>query len=312
MSLWFLGIGETFFMLSLLRHFLTLFFPKKITNIAERKHIDMKKTLILSLLAALALSLPQHAEGQNILEGTWQLCYPIKKDGGAQELNYVPIWKTFAAPDKFYVIQWRSPNTPSFISTSGTYTFDSDSTFTEEIGYSSSDSDLKGGRTHIKFHMISSNMLLLRYRLPGRETEGTELWRRVLPITPAEFQAAREERGRTKNEIKDQNDVYFVPEKQPEFIGGGEQGLVDYIRENLVQPQQTKGKNMGGRCLLRFIVGKDGNVRDIRVIRSAGEARDKEAIRVAEGLHFKPGQYKGKDVECYVTLPILFDLTERK
>ncbi len=58
-----------------------------------------------------------------------------------------------------------------------------------------------------------------------------------------------------------------------------------------------------------YIVGKDGKVRDVKVVRGADPFLDKEAVRVVKTLNgYKPGKQRGKPVPVQFTIPIRFVL----
>ena len=67
---------------------------------------------------------------------------------------------------------------------------------------------------------------------------------------------------------------------QPQFPGG-ERGLINFINKHREYPYAAYKKGIEGRVLCSFIVGTNGKVSDIRVIRGAGdESLNREAIRV--------------------------------
>jgi protein TonB len=57
---------------------------------------------------------------------------------------------------------------------------------------------------------------------------------------------------------------------------------------------------------LSFVIEKDGNMTDIKVIRSATPTLDKEAIRVLQSIRtkWKPGIKDGRKVRTLYRLPI--------
>ena len=65
-----------------------------------------------------------------------------------------------------------------------------------------------------------------------------------------------------------------------------------------------------GVAVLRGIVGVDGILHDIRVVRSLDAAfgLDEEAIRCVKQWRFRPGTRQGKPVAVYVTIEVAFNL----
>lgn len=96
---------------------------------------------------------------------------------------------------------------------------------------------------------------------------------------------------------------------QPQFPGG-EHGLINYVNKTRVYPYHAYKNKVQGRVLCSFIVGTDGRVSNVRVIRGAGdEALNREAMRViAEMPRWTVGKVGGMAVPVRVVLPIAFRL----
>ena len=96
---------------------------------------------------------------------------------------------------------------------------------------------------------------------------------------------------------------------QPQFPGG-ERGLINFINKTREYPYKAYKKRIQGRVLCSFIVGTDGKVSDIRVIRGAGdESLNREAIRViGEMPKWSVGKVGNHAVPVRVVLPIAFRL----
>ncbi len=96
---------------------------------------------------------------------------------------------------------------------------------------------------------------------------------------------------------------------QPQFPGG-EHGLINYVNRTRVYPYEAYHKRVQGRVLCSFIVGTDGRVSDVRVIRSAGnDLLDREALRViAEMPRWHAGRIGRTPVPVRCVLPIAFRL----
>lgn len=107
----------------------------------------------------------------------------------------------------------------------------------------------------------------------------------------------------------DENYVFQVVEKQPEFPGGNE-ALIKYLGQNIKYPTVAAQNGIQGRVVCRFTVKRDGSVGDVEVVRKGDHpSLDREAIRVIESMpKWKPGQQRGKAVNCKFTLPVVFKL----
>ena len=66
---------------------------------------------------------------------------------------------------------------------------------------------------------------------------------------------------------------------------------------------------ISGVVYVTFVVGKDGKITDVKVLRGIGGGCDEEAIRVVKSMPpWKPGKQRGKAVTVQYNLPIRFTL----
>ena len=109
-----------------------------------------------------------------------------------------------------------------------------------------------------------------------------------------------------------QGGVFTVVEKQPEFEGGSD-AFYRYIANEIKYPLQARQKGVEGRVDVQFVVGKDGSLSDVKVIKGIGAGCDAEAVRVLQNApSFKPGMQNGKPVFVRMVVPITFKLNEGK
>ena len=104
-------------------------------------------------------------------------------------------------------------------------------------------------------------------------------------------------------EESNKNKVYDFVEEMPSFPGGLE-AMFEWIQRNQKKPE---GDPIG-RCILKFVVEKDGSLSGIRVVRSSGnEKLDEESIRLVKTMpRWNPGKQNGENVRCRFTLDIPF------
>ena len=105
-------------------------------------------------------------------------------------------------------------------------------------------------------------------------------------------------------------DVFEVVENMPEFPDGGMPGLMKYLSANIRYPEAAHKAGTQGRVTVQFVVGKDGSIGNVSILRGVDPALDAEAIRVISGMpKWKPGTQKGEPVNVKYTVPVMFRLT---
>lgn len=103
-------------------------------------------------------------------------------------------------------------------------------------------------------------------------------------------------------------EVFTAVEQMPQFPGG-EAELLKYIVSHIKYPTMAAENNIQGRVVVKFVVGKDGRVGEVVVVRGKDPDLDKEAVRVVKTLpNFIPGKMNGQAVSVWYTLPINFKL----
>ena len=107
---------------------------------------------------------------------------------------------------------------------------------------------------------------------------------------------------------QDYNEIFIVAEEMPQFPGG-QGALMKYISENVHYPKEAQEKGIEGSVICSFIVGKDGSITDVEVVRGVDPSLDEEAIRLIKSMpKWEPGRQRGKVVDVRFTLPIVFRL----
>lgn len=96
--------------------------------------------------------------------------------------------------------------------------------------------------------------------------------------------------------------IYKKTEVPPEFVGGKEE-LFNYINKNITYPEDVQK----GNVYVAFVVTKEGDIRDARIVKGINENCDKEALRIIKNMpKWDPGMQKGKIVSSVYGLPIIF------
>ncbi len=143
----------------------------------------------------------------------------------------------------------------------------------------------------------------------------------VAGVPPApDLQPAQEEEDDTVNEEAhnslvvptDSLKAHFifgdVEEIQPSFRGGNN-ALKEYLRQNVVYPEQARKDSVEGRVVVSFVIEKDGSITKPAVVRSLHPLLDAEALRVVAAMpKWSPGMTMGKQVAVKYNLPVTFKL----
>ena len=142
-----------------------------------------------------------------------------------------------------------------------------------------------------------------------------ELTESKVTISIADVQGTDEEGGVLVEDLKQvvteapvEEEVFDMVEQAPQFPGGQAE-LMSWLGKNIRYPVIAQENGIQGRVICQFVVGSDGSVRDIKVMRGVDPSLDKEAIRVIQSMpKWIPGRQNGKAVSVRYTLPVTFKL----
>ncbi len=111
-----------------------------------------------------------------------------------------------------------------------------------------------------------------------------------------------------EEEEEDDNKVFMVVEKMPSFPGG-DAALMKYLRKNVKFPAIAQENGIQGRVYVEFVVNKDGQIVDVKILKGVDRSLDEEAVRVVKNMPpWTPGEQRGKAVRVSYRLPINFTL----
>ncbi len=114
--------------------------------------------------------------------------------------------------------------------------------------------------------------------------------------------------GYGSKEEKSNSPTFKVVEEMPKFPGG-QTGLMQYLAKSIKYPVIAQKNKEQGRVIIQMVIGKDGDISNIRVLRSVSAPLDAEAIRVVSNMpKWVPGKQRGQNVAVEYTIPINFKL----
>jgi protein TonB len=82
-----------------------------------------------------------------------------------------------------------------------------------------------------------------------------------------------------------------------------------YLVETMKYPPQARRLGVEGKVLVQFVVDKNGNISDVKVLKGIGAGCDEEAVRVMQKAPaWTPGKQRGKAVKQRCIVPLNFKL----
>ncbi len=117
--------------------------------------------------------------------------------------------------------------------------------------------------------------------------------------------------GQEVSKLTKNGEVFTVVEQNPEFPGGIRE-LGNYLGRSIRYPSAAQRANVQGKVFVQFVVGKDGDIREPKILKGIGFGCDEEALRVTLNMpKWSPGKQNGKAVAVQYNLPIAFVLEKQ-
>ena len=101
---------------------------------------------------------------------------------------------------------------------------------------------------------------------------------------------------------------YEYVEQMPTFPGG-ELEMQKYIAKNIRYPAAASRAGIEGLVVVSFVVGKSGEISEVKVLKGLGAGTDEEAIRVIKSMpSWNPGKQNGRAVPVRFTVPVRYTI----
>ena len=114
--------------------------------------------------------------------------------------------------------------------------------------------------------------------------------------------------AKVPDEVIEDNEIFKIVEKMPEFPGGMA-ACLKFLANNIKYPTISQEHGVQGKVVIQFVVNKDGSIVDPTVVRSVDPYLAKEALRVISMMpKWTPGMQRGKPVRVKYTVPVTFRL----
>jgi TonB family protein len=100
--------------------------------------------------------------------------------------------------------------------------------------------------------------------------------------------------------------IYKKVEREPSYQGG-QAALVNFLKSNVEYPADAASRKVEGTVLVSFVISKDGEVGNVKVIHPVSPDIDREAVRVIKLMpKWKPAELKGQKVNMAYKMPLAF------
>ena len=104
------------------------------------------------------------------------------------------------------------------------------------------------------------------------------------------------------------NKIYLVTDKAPEFPGGTG-AFATFLAKTVRYPAKSGMRGKQGKVLVSFVIEKDGQITNSKVLRPIADDIDAEALRAVNlSPKWNPGIVNGEPVRTQLTYPINFVL----
>lgn len=104
------------------------------------------------------------------------------------------------------------------------------------------------------------------------------------------------------------NERFVEVDIKPEFPGGPD-SMFAFLYRTIKYPKKAIRKNITGVVYAGFVVEKDGQISNVKILRDIGGGCGKEVLRVINAMpKWKPGIFNGEPVRTEFVLPITFNL----
>lgn len=108
-----------------------------------------------------------------------------------------------------------------------------------------------------------------------------------------------------------QDQIFTVVENSPQFIRG-EEARITYMQKVIKYPEQAKKDKIEGTVYVTFVVEKDGQISNAKVLRGIGGGCDEVALKAIQNMPpWIPGKQKGEAVRVQFNMPVSFNLGEK-
>ena len=107
---------------------------------------------------------------------------------------------------------------------------------------------------------------------------------------------------------------FYECDQRPVFLNSVDpvQFLNKWVYQYLKYPEEAEAQGIQGRVMVDFVIGNDGKITDVRIVKGLSPEIDAEVLKVVSASpKWKPGKVNGEKVRASLTLPVEFKLEKK-
>ena len=166
--------------------------------------------------------------------------------------------------------------------------------------------------THRDYHTVRDTPDKLDYSQMEKLVEYVYSMAEVLANREERIRCATQVKGNGSKDGKETVYTQATVDKRATFLHGDEgQFLNRWVYDYIKYPDSAIRNGIEGRVIAEFIVGSDGKVRDVEIVRGLDDEIDAQGVKVIlASPKWKPAILRGKEVSVRVSVPVEFKLSK--
>ncbi len=166
--------------------------------------------------------------------------------------------------------------------------------------------------THRDYHTVRDTPDKLDYSQMEKLAEYVYSMAEVLANREERIRCATQVKGNGSKDGKETVYTQATVDKRATFLHGDEgQFLNRWVYDYIKYPDSAIRNGIEGRVIAEFIVGSDGKVRDVEIVRGLDDEIDAQVVKVIMASpKWKPAILRGKEVSVRVSVPVEFKLSK--
>jgi TonB family protein len=111
------------------------------------------------------------------------------------------------------------------------------------------------------------------------------------------------------NDTPDEAVPFALADVKPKFQGGDQNTFSRWVNSKIKYPEAALKDSIQGKVMLQFTIDKNGQMKNVKVVRKAHPVLDNEAVSVVKSSPaWTPGKLKNKPVDIVVHFPVVFQM----